>query len=226
MKRPKPATGYFIKILSVLAAAALAAALLAGCSGSKPEGQDGTGAADLSFAEAGGTFTFGRYEQNGTEDDGPEPIEWTVLSDEGGKLLAVSKYALESMEFDSADGGTTWENSSLKAWLNGEFFDGAFNDAEKAKISDADAGRVFLLTAEDAETYFASDEDRIAPGTEHAYSGGLFRTDGGGAWWWLRTAGTESDSFAGVDGNGVVNRSGNAAHRVEHGVRPAILIEP
>ena len=252
MKRRTITSEFIIRALAVFAAAAVALALLAGCSGGKTPGTEGTGTASATDApadaasggetesdaaasapdriptaidaEVGGTFTFGKYEQDGNEGNGAEDIEWIVLSKEDGRILALSKYSLNSMEFNSSDEGTTWDNSTIKAWLNGEFYDGAFSDAEKAMISESEAGRVFLLTAEEAETLFETDADRISGGTEYAYSLGLFRTDDGGVWWWLRTAGDKDGYFIGVDGNGLINASGNTAHRIKHGVRPAILI--
>ncbi|MBR7033942.1 MAG: hypothetical protein IKI03_09975 [Clostridia bacterium] len=239
-----------VRFLAVLAAAAVFAALLAGCSrettpdntdkGTDPivtsadiataddvsVGTDAPIPPDFSFPEVGGTFTLGKYEQDGNAENGAEDIEWIVLSGEDGYLLAVSKYSLDSMELNDSDEGTTWDKSTLKAWLNGEFYEGAFTDFEKAKISDTDAGRVFLLTVEDAETLFETDADRISEGTAYAHSSGLFKTEGGGVWWWLRSTGEKDGYFAGVDGNGTVSRAGNTAHRIKHGVRPAIRIEP
>ena len=243
MKRIKTDTEPLRKIAAVLAAVTVLFALLAGCSGGKAA--EGTGAAasqatddvtgngaDTEHSDAveitagvGETFKFGRFEQNGSSDDGEEDIEWIVLSEEDGMIFAVSKYSLDCKEFNSSAEGTTWDNSTLKAWLNGEFYDGVFNDSEKAKIDDSSAGKVFLLTAEQAKELFAEDADRISEGTEYAYSAGLFRTDNGGVWWWLRTAGSQDGFIAGVDGNGIINADGNVAHRVIHGVRPAIVIK-
>ncbi|MBR4343211.1 MAG: hypothetical protein IKP88_11005 [Lachnospiraceae bacterium] len=78
--------------------------------------------------------TFGSYEQDNNFDNGKEPIEWIVLSNDGEKLLLLSKYALEFKRFNEKKTAITWENCTLRSWLNSEFYNSAFNDREKALI--------------------------------------------------------------------------------------------
>ena len=40
-----------------------------------------------SFDTIGGIVTFGRYEHDGNEENGPEEIEWIVLDVQDGKVL-------------------------------------------------------------------------------------------------------------------------------------------
>ena len=47
-------------------------------------------------------------------------------------------------------------------YLNNEYYDCLFNDNERAMICETDHGKIFLLSAEEARTYFADDADRIA----------------------------------------------------------------
>ena len=43
--------------------------------------------------EIGETLMFGSYEQDGDEENGPEPIEWIVLDkDDEGNILVISRY--------------------------------------------------------------------------------------------------------------------------------------
>ena len=77
------------------------------------------------------TFTFGSYEQDGNLSNGSEPITWIVLNNYQGKLLAISEKVLDVSSF----GSRTWENSTLRSWLNNEFFNTAFSDFEKAAIA-------------------------------------------------------------------------------------------
>lgn len=80
------------------------------------------------------TMIFGEYEQDGDLSNGPEPIEWIVLDKQDGKKLLLSRYILENMEFSEVYDPLTWERSLVREWLNGEFYDTAFNSDEKNMI--------------------------------------------------------------------------------------------
>ena len=86
------------------------------------------------FRETGSKVVFGRYEQDPTK-DGMEPIEWIVLdyNENENKALLISKYALDIQPYKAPDAGT-WETSILRDWMNGAFFQTAFNTKEKAAI--------------------------------------------------------------------------------------------
>lgn len=53
-----------------------------------------------SFDTIGSIVAFGRYEQDGNEENGPEEIEWVVLDVQDGKVLLLSKYGLAKISFD------------------------------------------------------------------------------------------------------------------------------
>ncbi len=78
-------------------------------------------------------------------------ICWKVLKKENGYALVVSEEALEYLPFDDG-GNSSWEYSSLRTWLNGEFYDTAFNEDEKALISGSD--KVFLLNYSEASSLY------------------------------------------------------------------------
>lgn len=84
-------------------------------------------------------------------------IEWLVIKREEGMALVVSESAQEYLPFDTG-GNSAWTNSSLRSWLNGEFYQSAFTDEEKALIVSAGNGgsedKVFLLSCDEAATMF------------------------------------------------------------------------
>ncbi len=82
----------------------------------------------------GDFITFGSYEQDNNPDNGAEPIEWQVLKVEGDKALLLSRYGLDSMSYNTEYIDVTWENCSLRAWLNSEFVNAAFNADEQQAI--------------------------------------------------------------------------------------------
>ena len=63
-----------------------------------------------------------------------EPLEWIVLEKSNGKALILSKYSIESVKYNNENTGITWEECTLRKWLNSDFMNIAFTDAEKQKI--------------------------------------------------------------------------------------------
>ena len=170
-------------------------------------------------ANVGDTVNFGRYRQTTAGD--VQDIEWRVLAVEDDKVLAISRYALDAKPFD--DDSNVWEDSEICGWLNGEFYEGYFNDDEKGIIASSDPGKVFLLSSDEAEEYFDSDEDRRCAPTGYAKENGASETNGC-CWCWLRSSDPDSSyGVAYVDYDGGVKNSyiacGNSGP-----VRPALWI--
>ena len=88
--------------------------------------------------ETGSIVTFGRYEQDGNEENGPEPIEWTVLDIKDGRCLLISRYALDAVPYHTGDISITWEKCFLRSWLNSDFLQAAFSDAEQGFIPESE----------------------------------------------------------------------------------------
>ncbi len=88
---------------------------------------------DFSKVKKGDTIKFGTYEQDFPL-DGRDPIEWVVLDKTKDRMLVMSKYALDCLPYNTEDTYVTWENCTLRKWLNEEFYKTAFNKTEKAMI--------------------------------------------------------------------------------------------
>ena len=82
----------------------------------------------------GDIIKFGHYEQDGNTTNGKEEIEWQVLKVESDRVLVVSKYALDCKKYNETYTDSTWENCTLRNWLNNDFKNAAFTSAEQAKI--------------------------------------------------------------------------------------------
>ena len=93
---------------------------------------DGAPLDPISLLEPGDIFEFGYY--------GNEPIRWKVLEKQADKLLVISQYGLDCVPYDDQDKNdyspdpVTWEESYIRNWLNGHFYDNAFTREEKDKI--------------------------------------------------------------------------------------------
>ena len=80
------------------------------------------------------TIVFGRYEQDGNLENGPEPLEWIVLGKEENRALLLSKYVLDYRQIHSIKEEFDWEQAEIREWLNNVFFDKAFKNSEKRKM--------------------------------------------------------------------------------------------
>ncbi|MDE6129285.1 MAG: YfhO family protein, partial [Lachnospiraceae bacterium] len=117
------------------------------------------------------TILFGSMEQDGNPADGAEPVEWLVLDVQDGKALVVSRYALACLPYSGGEAAVTWEDSYLREWLNGAFYETVFTEEEKNTIlaTQLDNGRnstaymdaggdtldkVFVLDCSDIQNYF------------------------------------------------------------------------
>ena len=76
-----------------------------------------------------------------------EPIKWDVISKSNDKILLVSSVIIDSQEFNTSDlpreiGGKTiysnnWEYSSIRNWLNYNFYNIAFDSIQQKRIQNS-----------------------------------------------------------------------------------------
>ena len=123
---------------------------------------------------------------------------------------------------------------TLRGWLNGDFFNGAFSDEERAQIvqvTNATANVpdtqdcVFLLSLDELNAYFPDEDSRIAEATEYAVAqGGRVSRETGKTYWWLRNKATPDDAALMVRYDGAVNEFGDSMEADIYTVRPAIWV--
>ncbi len=84
---------------------------------------------------------FGKYEQDNDLSNGPEDIEWVVLSENDTEILLLSKYIIDEIDYCFDTGSKSiskynapWDVSYLRDWLNNYFYNNAFSDSEKEMI--------------------------------------------------------------------------------------------
>lgn len=194
------------------------------------------------------TILFGNYEQNGQKSGYTECIEWIVLDVQDDKALLLSAYALDAVPYHKTYATVTWENCTLRSWLNSKFLKTAFTEEEQAIIfttkvdNSASQGnekwrtknnsptndKIFLLSYEETNQYFADAQSRICQPTEYAVSRGadIRLLDDGvteAGWWWLRSPGEKTHHAAFVNFDG--ERYSNAVANDYLSVRPAMWID-
>ena len=199
--------------------------------------------------KVGDTYTFGAYEQDNSTSNGKEAIEWTVLDKDGMSLLLISKQALDCQQYNTSYTDVTWESCSLRKWMNGTFLNKAFNAEEQAQIQNttvsadknpeyntnpgnATTDKVFLLSINEVEKYFNSDEARKCAPTAYAkaqgaYTSDSYKTASGAAtcWWWLRSPGIYQYVAANVFSDGSVYCNVSLVNFDGGAVRPALWID-
>lgn len=187
----------------------------------------------LQDAEVGSTICFGKYEQDNNSSNGKEDIEWTVLAKEKGKILVISKYVLACRTY-SGYSPVTWENCSLRKWLNDSFLNVAFLENEREKIEkeyfspnahqSGTNDKVCLLNAAEAEQYFSSNADRKCIPTKYALAQGVSKS-ANSCRYWLRSSGIDQYYAAVVDYSGSVSDDFGVRFNNENiGVRPVMWI--
>ncbi len=195
------------------------------------------------------TVYFGHYPQNSTviktdkEDVFSfsyllDPIEWTVLKEDGNQVLLLSKYPLDYQKFNEKKEKQHWANSTLRKWLNSEFVSRAFDTKEAEAIltteistggdtvySDWDVSakkttkdKVFLLSYSEYISYIRNSKIEINDYVDAAGAGKIFTTDDT---WWLRTSG-KNDEEACFAGHSKIESGWVSDTRC---IRPAIWID-
>jgi len=84
-------------------------------------------------AKPGEIITFGTYPQTADGTD-RTPIKWRVLQNSGAELLLLSEYILDCKRYHREFVDITWRDCDLRKWLNDEFYNTAFNAAEKGFV--------------------------------------------------------------------------------------------
>lgn len=164
-----------------------------------------------------------------------EPLKWRVLDASTGLVICDS--AIDSQPYNNyilysgseywGDSNkkhyaSNWEYSSLRAWLNNDFYNTAFSKMQQDRIkeltrenkstydskydSNPTSDKITLLSYWDAlntsygfsSSYNTDDTARQRKGTDYAKCQGLYVSSsyGGNSWWWLRSP---RDSYYALD---------------------------
>lgn len=136
----------------------------------------------LEYEEYGTTFSDGeKIEKNKEYYFKVEPIKWKILEDKGGKVFVFSELILDAHRFD--DSSNDYSISSIRSWLNDEFYNITFTDKQKVIIESSTlddvsnvTDKVFLLSIEEItkesygflNNYYEIDEERCKEMTDYA----------------------------------------------------------
>ncbi len=181
-----------------------------------------------------------------------EPIEWRILEEKDGTALLMANIILDSQQYYHTDSGTrtvggktvypnNYKESDIRAWLNGTFYETAFDEYAQEIIEttavDNSASttassynpyacentqdKVFLLSYKEAATssYGFNPTTRQLKSTDYAKSQGVIVAPDivtdlrGNGWWWLRSpSGYDSYDAYIVFGGGSLGCAGNGTN--------------
>lgn len=204
----------------------------------------------LDQARVGALVSFGRYEQDNDPANGEEDILWLVMEEHEDHLVLMSLYCLDAMPYslDSTEAG--WENSSVRAFLNGEFYQSAFNADEQRQIRDTQvvtpdnpvygtfnsAGtvdKVYLMDHYEAMRYFdipeASEDfypQTAAQATPYTMTKDVWLEIPGSpcCWMWLRSNGSTQANAGEIGSRGYLSFNGGSIDQIR-ALRPLIQID-
>ena len=165
---------------------------------------------------AGDVVTFGSYRGR--------DVKWIVLSSEEGRAVLVSQYLLPcdvvNRMYNNAHFDVSWEDCSLRRWLNDVLCRELFNEQEiGVVVGDSNGDLLSLLSVEDTRGFLGSFPNGLAA----SYEGSSVNAPVFGAWW-LRSTGNNPACAMYVDGNGSVVENGMAVNYT-FGIRPVVVVE-
>lgn len=203
-----------------------------------------------------GGIWFGKYNQSSDGNNGfkEEPIKWRVLENEDGLLFLLSDKNLDVMKYHESFIDMTWENCSMREWLNNNdnesdgFIKNAFGIKEQASITATEVqnennsefstqggnnttDKIFLLSNNEAKNtnYGFSNSNtysdtRKSTDTDYAISRGLQNNTNLHAYWWTRSPGKDQNLACQVNTDGTIDNTGARLDR-NYGVRPALNVD-
>ena len=154
----------------------------------------------------------------------------------------------DSYEHNNGVGyGNNYELSAIRKWLNDTFYNTAFNELEKRLIEETlvdnsssttyknvsskyicnnTNDNIFLLSYQEASSYYPTDSDRIASGTDYALAQGLLdaKSNPGHSYWLLRSPYNYDICVYRVNAKGVFEGA-QYVYQNMLGIRPACWIE-
>lgn len=182
-----------------------------------------------------------------------EPIKWRILKENGSELTLICDMMLDAKRYD--DNSNNYKDSEIRAWLNDEFYNKAFNSIQRAMVlsvtvdnsvestsetenqyaCDNTQDKIYLFSAYELLKYydgFTTDtyDNRKRTVTDYARASGVRVNNSGQGEWWLRSPiSVESYSVKYVDASGVLwsapSNFISMVNQNKNGIVPAMQIQ-
>lgn len=180
----------------------------------------------IASSNIGTLVKVGKIEQDGKTDNGADDISWYIIAKSDTQAILLSQYALALMPFDESGKAVSYEQSTIRKYLNDTFYNSVFTDEEKARIvstkitqenSESD-NNVFLLTSEMYTQYITTSTMKTVKATVAVMPNSTYSARS--TYWW--TSSVSGDKALSVSTSGAVYAS---SANMNCGVRPVICID-
>lgn len=182
-----------------------------------------------------------------------ERIKWRVLHKNDSTLFVVADQGIDCKDYHTLGADISWEDSTIRQWLNKDFYDSAFSKDEqkaivKQKIQNKDNSnygtnggnntkdKVFLLSMEEVvnQEYGFCERDDLKSSThmvqvsDYAHAMGAYANSNcyqGNGWWWLRSSGYTTFHAVYVGCYGLVRLDGDYIDAYDKTCVPALYLD-
>ncbi|MBQ6381367.1 MAG: hypothetical protein IJJ41_07205 [Clostridia bacterium] len=155
-----------------------------------------------------------------------EPINWKVLAQEDDGVYVIAFNLPDAQPYHNYYKGITWQDSTLRNWLNTTFLNDAFSSAEQSKMISATLSndddytttdKLWVLSRSEllngsygfATSAATADEARKMAGTDYAKCQGIwvdsYSYSDKNSQWLMRTAGDDAYHIKAVDTQGHIS---------------------
>ena len=181
-----------------------------------------------------------------------ERIKWKVLENDGSTLFVAADKGLDCKIYHDLYESVTWETSTLREWLNREFYGTAFSSREQGAIvrqtiankdnfifnlntpgGNDTEDTIFLLSMEEVlnpvygfcEEWMTFSGSRRIKASDYSYRRGTEVTGDSTCTCWLRSPGSSNTNAAYLHPNGVVEPYGDDVNRSIRACVPVLRID-
>ncbi len=198
------------------------------------------------YSSNGYTFSTGAKIEEGNEYYFKvEPIKWKILSESGNELYLLCEMVIDSKRYDETS--NNYKESEIRAWLNNEFYNKAFNSlqhelillttvdndvestgfTQNANVCENTQDKVFLISRKEALSF--TSRKKVA--TDYARANKTYIETmnpqyKGCASWWLRSPSIDDVTYVyTVWSDSKIYDYGNWVQEAQIGIVPAIKVK-
>lgn len=135
-----------------------------------------------------------------------------MLAREKDRMLIITRYSIDCKRYHESNENITWQDCTLRKWLNNDFINSAFNEEERDLILEVKnqnhdnseynttggedtLDKIFLLSIDEVQKYFKDDDARKCKPTPYAKMRGV-NSYHGFCCWLLRSPGYSQHNAA------------------------------
>ncbi len=190
----------------------------------------------LKDAKVGDEVYWGHFNTDGTI-PGKERLVWIVIERDGDEICLLTKEGIDGSYYNQKHEAVTWKESDIRKLMNSKEMLDSFSRYEKQNMLEKDGDMLTLMTPEQAESVFSSDEERILFVTKEAEAKGTNTNymskdnywdfqDRKSSWWWLKGPVDEGDIYAPiVTVDGEIVTGTKAVNKPSGAIRPVLWLD-